>query len=91
MRTKMGTESLPEDNLLFSLELECRSSLQTAIVGEEQGDRVTIEGTIGALTRADSMGDTKPEIVGTESTPGVDLARDVPEAAPHSFAGGETK
>jgi len=76
VRAKMETKNLAKVNRSFSLELKSRSSLKTAIVGNGQGDRVTIEGRIGALKRIEFVEGTILEIVGTGGVLRVDLSRD---------------
>jgi hypothetical protein len=58
----------------FSVDLKSRSDLRTASIGNGQGDRVTIEGTIGAFKHAEFVEDAILELVGTEGTLRVDLS-----------------
>ena len=60
----------------FSMELSSRDSVQTASLGNGNGDRVTIEGTIGSLKRVDFPEDSALEILGTEGALRVDLSRE---------------
>ena len=56
--------------------LNSRDSVQTASLDNGNGDRVTIEGTIGGLKRVDFLEDSILEILGTEGALRVDLSRE---------------
>ena len=58
------------------MELNSRDSVRTALLGNGNGDRVTIEGTIGNLKRVDFLEDSILEILGTEGALRVDLSRE---------------
>ncbi len=90
MRTKMETKNQSKGSRSFSLELKSRSSLRTALVGGGQGDRVTIEGTIGALKRAEFVEETILEVVGTAGALRIDLTRDELGAPSHRIEGEES-
>jgi len=56
--------------------LKTRAALRAASLGNGQGERVTIEGTIGTLSSAEFVEETILELVGTEGVLRVDLSRD---------------
>jgi hypothetical protein len=58
----------------FSLELKSRDAIKTALLGNGNGDRVTVEGTIGDLKHAKFVEDTVLELVGTRGVLRVDLS-----------------
>jgi len=60
----------------FSLELKSKEAVKTASFGNGRGDRVTIEGTIGTLQRAEFEENSVLELVGTAGTLRIDLARE---------------
>ena len=56
--------------------MKTRAALRAASLGNGQGERVTIEGTIGTLSSAEFVEETILELVGTEGVLRVDLSRD---------------
>ena len=76
---------------MFSLELTSRSALRTATLGDGQGDRVTIEGTIGSLRQAEFVEGTILELAGTRGTLRVDLCGEDLATAARNRTGGEAR
>lgn len=64
------------DERFFSLDLKSRNAVRAASIGNGNGDRVTMEGTIGALERAGFVEDTVLELEGTEGILRVDLSKE---------------
>jgi hypothetical protein len=63
-------------NRVFSLDLKSKNSVRSASFGNGKGDRVTIEGTIGALEHAEFVDDAVLELAGTKGVLRVDLSRE---------------
>jgi len=60
---------------VFTVELDSRSDVKNLIV-QNGAHHIVIEGTVGALKRAEFVEDTILELVGTRGVLRVDLARE---------------
>jgi hypothetical protein len=61
---------------VFSIELESREDLKNITLADNRSERVTIEGTIGELTRARFEEDVILEVTGTKGVLRIDLGVD---------------
>ena len=61
---------------VFSIELESREDLKNITLADNRSEHVTIEGTIGELTRAHFEEDVILEVTGTKGVLRIDLGVD---------------
>jgi hypothetical protein len=61
---------------VFSIELESREDLKNITLADNRSERVTIEGSLGELTRAHFEEDVILEVTGTKGVLRVDLGVD---------------
>jgi hypothetical protein len=72
----MVRRKTPTNVRFFALDLKSKNSVSSASFGNGRGNRVTIEGTIGVLERAEFVENTVLELTGTEGVLRVDLSRE---------------
>ncbi len=72
----MVRKEVVAEERFFSLELRSKDAVRVVSLGNGNGDRVTIEGTVGRLELVEFVEDSILELVGTAGTLRVDLARE---------------
>jgi hypothetical protein len=90
IRLKTIRERFAADECVFSLDLKSASAVSAASFGNGNGERLTMEGTIGTLKHARFVEDVVLELVGTQGVLRVDLAsKDLAKPPQKSREGGE--
>jgi hypothetical protein len=72
----MARKKVVAEERFFSLELRSKDAVRVVTLGNGDGDRVTIEGTVGSLKHVEFVEDSILELVGTAGTLRVDLAKE---------------